>query len=1386
MRNLKRALSLALAFVMVMSMMVVGAGAVSIDDFSDKDQIVNTEAVMTMVSLGVINGKDDGSYDPTGIVTRAEMAKLISVTLNGGKDPTLGAITANFTDTKGHWAESYIAYVASLGIVDGRGDGTFGPNDQVTGAQAAKMILTMLGYRSEIEGFTGANWALNVQLKGNDINLFDGLNINPDEGLTRDDTAQMLYNAVQAQEVEYRNLDGNYNDVIYPTEKGTMLANRFGVVKVEGLVVANDVFGVPGYAATSNGRVRLEDTNTYNTTGNNGQTVQKNYNGVYSVDIPNDMVGTRIVIYVQFKNALAPNATDSTVIGTPISSDKNTVAVTANRMKDIDAVRSFLSDNDLSLTNKRTQAASSSDDGYYVGTLTFTKNETVEGTSVERAFAATGSTKQQGIEFKFIDHDDDGVVDYIFRTEPTMAKVTVYDDTNKKMTIAGLGSTEFSDIANPEDVAKDDMVLYYLVNETYYLEKVETVSGEVTAYSDANKTLTLDGTAYAQSAIRAEISSTDLTNLAIATNEDGMDFVGNTYTFYLDSHGNVVAWVLGEASVGNYALVLGADVSGNNNFKSAKVKLLLADGTTGTYNVNLLASANRFELTGSNSDKENAMANKLDSNRMDNDIVVYTIGSDGTVTLGNPAPSTSKTYGAGDGQATNTVARGTGSYTLDIGNDSSAANDVTVKVNDSTLFFIRNQSKNSGTSDVYSVVQGVSNLPTSKIVKSDSKGDATVESAVWTLTDANYNVAKAVFVDGEFKGTANYVYVVDTYTGTKKTDSGELVYTYPVVFENGEKGELNFGTNTVPDGVVLEYTIGNNGVAEYVTDVAGDSDRTVNGVVSTYGNRNNLTVVYGDGHSTSDIKGSYTVATDAQIWNVESDPVSTTLTSDISVVFVLNSEGLVKTAFVKDTNVTSVNNANVEFTGTAANAGLSVKTAGTNVYSGYDLVIAGGANGKQITYMVTYDNNKQDAAKTATFNASSEATISVPKNAAKITVSAYSGSSTPSGDELDPTAVSATDVNNALKGDKSEVVINGNFDPALFADTGVLDIPAGKTLTIKGNFTGNANVIIRGTLNVEGTYKPAAAHSTFTGTVKAQALDLTNTAVTVNGTLDLGTGAITGANKLTVAASGTVKAGNVTDAVETSGTTTVGTVGGTLDVKAGTATTGDVTGNVTVAGGEATVADVLGSSTVTVSGGKLTLTKATTNGAISVSAGELIAPAVAGNLTMTSTGKATVATVAGTFTDAATTDVTFTSDQTVAIATINGKVTFEAAQTALDVTTIATGSNVTFNGDVTVAASALAANEDVTFNGNLTVSASNKITVADGKTATINGVVSDGAGIDGGSSSTAKIVFGEKGDVTTVSSKFKDKAGSSDISTGDFAGMTFTWDNSSTCWKSDK
>ena len=40
-------------------------------------------------------------------------------------------------------------------------------SNTVTGAEAAKMLLVALGFKSEIEGFTGANWAVNVNVRAN-------------------------------------------------------------------------------------------------------------------------------------------------------------------------------------------------------------------------------------------------------------------------------------------------------------------------------------------------------------------------------------------------------------------------------------------------------------------------------------------------------------------------------------------------------------------------------------------------------------------------------------------------------------------------------------------------------------------------------------------------------------------------------------------------------------------------------------------------------------------------------------------------------------------------------------------------------------------------------------------------------------------------------------------------------------------------------------------------------------------------------------------------------------------------------------------------------------------------------------------------------------------
>ena len=202
----KKVLSLVLCVAMMLSVMVVGAGAA----FSDQSKIKNTEAVDACTALNIIGGYPDGSFKPEGNITRAEVTKMICVALNGGKEPNLATnATPTFSDVRTNansaWAEKYIESCASQGIVSGVGAGKFAPAGNVTGTQLAKMLLVALGYKSENEGFTGNAWATNVNTIASAKGLYKDLEtIDPAAALTRDSAAQMIWNALQAYEVEYK------------------------------------------------------------------------------------------------------------------------------------------------------------------------------------------------------------------------------------------------------------------------------------------------------------------------------------------------------------------------------------------------------------------------------------------------------------------------------------------------------------------------------------------------------------------------------------------------------------------------------------------------------------------------------------------------------------------------------------------------------------------------------------------------------------------------------------------------------------------------------------------------------------------------------------------------------------------------------------------------------------------------------------------------------------------------------------------------------------------------------------------------------------------------------------------------------------------------------
>lgn len=207
---MKKVLAWAVALALVLSSftMAFADQAKTSKDFKDASQIQYTEAVDVMVATGVINGYPDGTFGPQKTVKRSEMAKMISVMLEGGEDIGDQYKTAcPFADSKDHWAAGYIAYCAAEHIIDGRSADVFDPEAEVTGTEVAKMALTSLGYDSKIQGYTGENWAANVLKDAKKNNLFKGLasDFVPGNPCSREAAAQILFNCLKANMVEYEN-----------------------------------------------------------------------------------------------------------------------------------------------------------------------------------------------------------------------------------------------------------------------------------------------------------------------------------------------------------------------------------------------------------------------------------------------------------------------------------------------------------------------------------------------------------------------------------------------------------------------------------------------------------------------------------------------------------------------------------------------------------------------------------------------------------------------------------------------------------------------------------------------------------------------------------------------------------------------------------------------------------------------------------------------------------------------------------------------------------------------------------------------------------------------------------------------------------------------------
>ena len=547
---MKKFLSLVLALVMTMSLVTVSAGA---KDFTDNGTITYGEAVNVMSEVGVIDGYTDGSFQPTTNLTRGAAAKIIcNLILGPTTAAALGADTAPYSDVPvSNVFSGYIAYCQKTGIISGYGDGTFKPAAPLTGYAFMKMLLGALGYDSAREGYTGANWSVNVAKKAIAIGLNKGNDkFSGQAYVNREEAMLYAFNTLQATMVEYDQstsivVNGNTQVTVQSPAKdkawGTGTLND-GHIKADGFVQFAEQY-FPKLEKKSNTDDFMRPAHTWR--------LDSKEIGTY-VD-HDKMVAeyTQAVTGGEIYNLLSATTIKEGTLMTYVDGGDNSA-----NLKKGDLVRN------------NTENLAGTGNGVLTQVFVDTDRKEITITSVNTYLAKATSS---------------------YSTTRETATLNVYEAN-------ATGATKTVDAHDVPAVSGVEKDAFYLVTmtrkhsankalEVVSLTKPEVLSNStVTKWSKDDKTvvskLTTGGTEY-KANVKAFFDADTLEdyNLSLLTN--------TTYNVYLDTNGYVVGVELHEGTA-NYVFITGFDRFGSYiSVKTADAAAIFTDGTMKQIKVNV-------------------------------------------------------------------------------------------------------------------------------------------------------------------------------------------------------------------------------------------------------------------------------------------------------------------------------------------------------------------------------------------------------------------------------------------------------------------------------------------------------------------------------------------------------------------------------------------------------------------------------------------------------------------------------------------------------------------------------------------------------------------------------------------------------------------------------
>ncbi len=403
------------------------------------------------------------------------------------------------------WANSYIGFCEAKGIINGYGDGTFGPGRTVTVNEAITMTLRAIGYTNNSSELVGA-WPSNYVTLGKRLGLYD--DVATTTTIDRGSAAQVIYNALTCTVVAV-DADGKTTDAY--VDKDTDNAKTVIEVYLDCTPT--------GWIVYTKGDA---DDSVINT---------MSYIGAYVKAFRND--DDDVIAIAEVKSTFLTG--DYTEADDEFETDDVTYDLVKSNINYKDE------DNDTQDTQMFVNGKNTTTGNAFDADGTYTIAAKVSGKTIKEVYSISKWTAEEAFLFEndMLDTEDNKLDGYTF----------VEDDNGSidEKSFALLG------VSSLNDIKEDNVVEVYLETpedsdtDIVRIEVgTETVEGKITVVNTDGDEFTIGGKVYSI----ADSFSADEDDLTKAS-------LGDTGTAYLNYKGEIALWKVEDADAENYAIVTG-------------------------------------------------------------------------------------------------------------------------------------------------------------------------------------------------------------------------------------------------------------------------------------------------------------------------------------------------------------------------------------------------------------------------------------------------------------------------------------------------------------------------------------------------------------------------------------------------------------------------------------------------------------------------------------------------------------------------------------------------------------------------------------------------------------------------------------------------------------